>query len=123
MANKVLKTRCAYLPLGQWCPQLGPLSGADPWGSTRLGGFTIPLSVLRMSVSVSLLSLAWLPPTTFADVGPKVLVRYWYHSYGAQFRFWCLTFGEAAKALPTREKGRPSVLRAYKTLIFLNAKS
>ena len=30
----------------------------------------------------------------FADVGPKVLIRYYYHSYGAQFLCWCLSLGE-----------------------------
>ena len=50
-----------------------------------LTGFTIPLCVLRMSVFLSLLSPAWLPRPGFADVGPKVLIRYYYHSYGAQF--------------------------------------
>ena len=72
----MLKARCAYSPWGQRCPQLGPLTGSDRWGSTRLGGVTIPLSVLRMSVRVSLLSPAWLPSTAFTDVGPKVLVSY-----------------------------------------------
>ena len=27
------------------------------------------------------------------DVGPKVLIRYYYHSYGAQFLCWRLTLG------------------------------
>ena len=54
----------------------------------------------------------------FADVGPKVLVRYWYHSYGAQFLCWRLSLGKTAKALPTTGQGWPSVLRAYKTPIF-----
>ena len=43
--------------------KLGHLTGLDPWGSTLLGGVTIPLSVLRMSVCVSLHSPAWLPAT------------------------------------------------------------
>ena len=30
----------------------------------------------------------------FADVGPKVLIRYYNHSYGTQFLFWRLSFGE-----------------------------
>ena len=34
----------------------------------------------------------------FADVGPKVLVRYWYHSYGAQFPCWRLSLGEDGKS-------------------------
>ena len=29
----------------------------------------------------------------FADVGPKVLIRYYYHSYGAQFLCWRLSLG------------------------------
>ena len=93
MASILMKTRCAYPPWGQTFPQLGPLTGPDQLGSTRLGRVTIPLSVLRMSVCVSLLSRAWLPSTAFSDVGPKVLVRYPYHSYGAQSLCRCLTFG------------------------------
>ena len=54
----------------------------------------------------------------FADVGPKVLIRYYYHSYGAQFLCLRLSWGKTAKALPTRGEGWPSVLRAYKTPIF-----
>ena len=115
MASKVLESKCVHPPWGAARPQLGPLTGPYPWGSTRLGSTTIPLSLLRMSVCVSLLSPAWLPSSAFADVGPKVLVRYWYHSYGAQFLCWRLAFGETAKALPTRGEGWPSVLRAYKT--------
>ena len=38
----------------------------------------------------------------FADVGPKVLMRYYYHSYGAQILCWRLSLGKTAKALPTR---------------------
>ena len=34
----------------------------------------------------------------FADVGPKVLVRYWYHSYGAQFLCWRLSLGKDSKS-------------------------
>ena len=30
----------------------------------------------------------------FADLGPKVLIRYYYHPYGAQFLCWRLSFGE-----------------------------
>ena len=93
MASKVLKTRCAYPPWGQARPQLGPLTGPDPWDSTCLGVVTILLSVLHMSVCVSLLKPAWLPSTTFTDVGPKVLVSYWYHSYCAQFLCWRLPDG------------------------------
>ena len=122
-ASKVLKTRCAYPPWGQACPELGPLAGPSPWGSTCLGGATIPLSVLRRSVCVSLLSPAWLPSTAFADVGPKVLVRYWHQSYRAQFLCCRLSFGETAKAPPTRGEGWSSVLRAYKAPIFLEARS
>ena len=122
MASKVLKVRCAHLPCGQACPQLGPLTDPDPWGSTSLGGVTIPLSVLRMSVCVSPLSPSWLPSSAFTGVGRKVLVSYWYHSYGCQFLCRRLTFGETAKALPTRGEGWPSVLRAYKRPMFLGAK-
>ena len=34
----------------------------------------------------------------FADVGPKVLIRYCYHSYGAQFLCWRLSLGEDGKS-------------------------
>ena len=34
----------------------------------------------------------------FADVGPKVLIRYYYHSYGAQFLCWRLSLGEDGKS-------------------------
>ena len=40
----------------------------------------------------------------FADVGLKVLIRYYYHSYGAQFLCWRLSFGEDGKS-PTYERG------------------
>ena len=74
-----------------------------------------------MSVCVSFLSRSWLPTQwAFADVGPKVLVSFWYHSYGAQFLCWRLSFGGTAKAVPTRGEGWPSGLRAYKTPPFAN---
>ena len=75
-----------------------------------------------MSVCVSLLPPAWLPFLAFTDVRPKVLVSYWYHSYGAKFPCWRLTFEKTANTLPTREEGWPSVRRAYKTAIVLEAK-
>ena len=34
----------------------------------------------------------------FADVGPKVLNRYYHHSYGAQFLCWRLSLGEDGKS-------------------------
>ena len=34
----------------------------------------------------------------FADVGLKVLIRYDYHFYGAQFLCWCLSLGEDGKS-------------------------
>ena len=34
----------------------------------------------------------------FADVGLKVLVSYYYHSYGAQFLCWRLSLGEDGKS-------------------------
>ena len=34
----------------------------------------------------------------FADVGPKVLIRYYYHSCGAQFLCWRLSWGEDGKS-------------------------
>ena len=40
----------------------------------------------------------------FAAVGPKVLIRYYYHFYGAQFLCWRLSFGEDSKS-PTYWRG------------------
>ena len=34
----------------------------------------------------------------FADVGRKVLIRYYYHSYGAQFLCWGLSLGGDGKS-------------------------
>ena len=34
----------------------------------------------------------------FADVGPKVLIRYYYHCYGAQFLCWHLSLGKDGKS-------------------------
>ena len=34
----------------------------------------------------------------FADVGPKVLIRYYYHSYGAGVLCWRLSLGEDGKS-------------------------
>ena len=34
----------------------------------------------------------------FADVGPKVLIRYYYQYYGAQFLCWRLSLGEDGKS-------------------------
>ena len=118
MASKVLKARCTHPPWGQPCLQLRPLTDPDPWGSTRLGDATIPISVLSMSVCVSVHSPMGLPSLAFTDVRLKVLVSYWYHSYGAQLLCWRLTFGETARALPTKAEGWPSELRAYNTPIF-----
>ena len=123
MASKVLKRRCACPPLGQACQQLGALTGPDPWGSTGHGSVTIPLSVLRMSVGVPLLSLAWLPRRAFADVNQspsQVLVPLLW-----RLKFLCrrLTFGETTKGLPFRGEGWPSLLRAYKSSIFPKGKS
>ena len=39
---------------------------------------------------------SWRP--SFADVGPKVLIRYYYHSYGAHFLCWRLSLGEDGKS-------------------------
>ena len=65
-----------------------------------------------MSVCVSILSSGWLPSSAFTDVESRILVSYWYHSYGAQFVCSRLIFGETAKALPTRGEGSGSVPRA-----------
>ena len=61
--GRCCEARCVHPPWGQACPQLGPLIGPDPWGSTLPYRVAIPLSVLRMSVCVSLHSPAWLPET------------------------------------------------------------
>ena len=91
------EARCGHPPWGQACPQLGHLTGSDPWGCTLPESVAIPLSVLCMSVCVSLHPQAWLPRTGVAAVGPKGLVRYYYHSYGAQLQCWPLSFGEDGK--------------------------
>ena len=51
-------------------------------------------------VCVCLTSLPCVAPGDlgFADVGPKVLIRYYYHSYGAQFLCWRLSLGEDGKS-------------------------
>ena len=42
--------------------------------------------------------LTSLPGVAPGDVGPKVLIRYFYHSYGAQFLCWRLSLGEDGKS-------------------------
>ena len=86
-------------PLGQVSPQLGPLTGPDPWGST------LPYRVYHTPmcatyVCVCLTSTPWRGSRRpgFADVGPKVLIRYYCHSYGAQFLCWRLSLGEDGKS-------------------------
>ena len=54
----------------------------------------------------------------FADVGPKVLIRYYYHSCASNFCAGAYPWRKTPKALPTRGGGWPSVLRAYKPSIF-----
>ena len=85
MASKVMEGKVCPPSLGKSLPIVRTLTGRDQWDSTSLGSVTIPLSVLRMFVCVSPLFPAWLPSSAFADVGPKLLVSYWYQSYGAQF--------------------------------------
>ena len=41
----------------------------------------------------------------FADVGPKVLIRYNYHSYVAQFLCCRLCFGENSKSVTWEREG------------------
>ena len=110
MASEVLETRCVHPPW-RGAPTIRTPNWSGPMGTTRLGSATIPLSVLRISVCVSLLSPAWLPSSAFTDVGPMFLVSYWYLSYGAHFLCWDLTYGETAKALPNTGEGWPSVLK------------
>ena len=40
----------------------------------------------------------------FADVGPEVLIRYYHHSYGAEFPCWRLSYGQDGKS-PTYSRG------------------
>ena len=97
---------CVHPPWGQACPELGSLTGPDQWGSTLPDGVTIPLSVLFMSLCVSLHSRAWPREAGIADVGPKVLVRYYYHSYGAKFLCWRLSFwGRWQRPYPLEGRG------------------
>ena len=63
-----------------------------------LTGFTITPSVLHMSGCVSPLSPRGSRRPGFANIGPKVLIRYYYHSYGAQFLCWRLSLGEDGKS-------------------------
>ena len=53
-------------------------------------------------VCVCLTSLTGVAPGSrrpgFADVGPEVLIRYYYHSYGAQFLCWRLSLGKDGKS-------------------------
>ena len=51
-------------------------------------------------VCMCLTSLLGVAPISmgFADVGPKVLVSYYYHSYGAQFLCSRLSLGEDGKS-------------------------
>ena len=82
----------------QASPQLGPLTGPDPWGST------LPYRVPYPYVCYICLCVSHFSPRRgsrrpgFADVGPKVLIRYYYHSYGAQFLCWRLSLGEDGKS-------------------------
>ena len=78
---------------------------------TLLGCVIIILTVLRMSVCVS---------TTFTDVGSKVLVSYYNHTWGPEFLCWRLFKGGKAEALRTRRERWPNVLRAYKTPVSLS---
>ena len=63
-----------------------------------LTGFTIPLCVLRMSVCVSLLPPAWLPTQWASLMSDQSSESVQYHSYGAQFLCWHLSFGEDGKS-------------------------
>ena len=65
---------------------------------------------------------AWLR-ITFTDVGPKVLVSYYGHSYGAQILCWRLSNGERQKPYLLKGRWQPGGLGAYKTPVLLKAKS
>ena len=73
-----------------------------------------------MSVCVSLHSGAWLPQTGFADVGPKVLIRYYDHSDGGQFLYWCLSFGEDDKSPTYQRRGVAKCAKGIQNANFCN---
>ena len=84
------------------CPQLGPLTGPYPWVLpcyTHAKGVYLTPKCATFVVYVSHFSpRAWLR-TAFTDVGPKVLVSYYGHSYGA--RILCGAYpGEGGKVPP-----------------------
>ena len=72
--------------------------GPDKWGST------LPYRVYHTPKCAKYVCVSHFCPRRgsrrlgFADVGPKVLIRYYYHSYGAQFLCWHLSFGEDGKS-------------------------
>ena len=69
------EARCVFPPWGQASPQLGPLTGPDPWGST-LPYWVYHTPMCATYVCVCLTSLPGVAPNSMglADVGPKVLV-------------------------------------------------
>ena len=67
--------RCAFPPWGQASPQLGPLTGPDPWGSTLpYRVYLTPKCATHVCVCLTFLSGVAPESTGFADVGRKVLV-------------------------------------------------
>ena len=94
----VEKARSVFPPWRQVNPQLGPLTGPDPWGST------LPYRVYHTPKCATYVCVSHFSPRRgswrpgLADVGPKVLVSYYYHSYGAQFLCWRLSLGEDGKS-------------------------
>ena len=56
----------------------------------------------------------------FADVGPKVLIRYYYHSYGAQFLCWRLSLGEDGKSATYYRGGVAKCAKGIQNALFPN---
>ena len=56
----------------------------------------------------------------FADLGPKVLIRYYYHSYGAQFLCWRLSFGEDGKSATYQRGGVAKCAKGTQNAHFSN---
>ena len=71
------EARCVFPPWGQASPQLGALTGPDPWGST-LPYWVYHTPKCATYVCMCLTSLPVVAPNSmgFADVGAKVLVSY-----------------------------------------------
>ena len=86
-----------------------PTVGTPGW-SRPMGFYPFLQGLPYLYVCYVCLYVSHLPPRRgsrrqgFPDVGPKVLIRYYYHSYGAQFLCWRLSLGEDGKS-PTYWRG------------------